>query len=131
MIGCTASLYQIADVPPVHANEMNGVVVRDSSRDAKRVLEEGDEFRLSEFAACHRELAMLCLSTSDDVAHAHIVRWIQESHGGFVVRHQLGHVARSARVTTEETMTAQLPKITGLGCRRSFLAVASVIGRIG
>src|SRR5262245_34207631 len=109
-----AGFEQFADVAPIHADEMNGAVTGHRRGRRQRALQEVDETSARQFAGCHSEFGMLDLAATDDVADAHIIGRIQESHRGASVAHQTSQVVRVARIAAQETVTAQFPEVARL-----------------
>ena len=106
-----AGLEQFAQMPPIHAHEMDSAVARHRGDRRQALLEELDKARARELARCHGKFAVLDLAAPDDVADADIVGRIKEGHGSAGFPHEAGKIVGVARITAQQAVTTQLPEV--------------------
>ena len=74
LIVCRAArLEQFAEMPPIHAHEMDCAVARHRSDRRQALLKELDKTRARELARCHGKFAVLDLAATDDVTDANTI----------------------------------------------------------
>jgi hypothetical protein len=96
----TTGLEQFADVPPIHADEVNRSIDGNSGSCGKRFVEKRYKSGARKLAGSHREIAMFDLSPTDDIADPPIKRGVKESHRRAAAIHQVSEVAAVAGITT-------------------------------
>lgn len=81
---------QFKRVPPIHADVGDGTVIEMLDHEAKKGLKKGDELAPAHLARRHRELRVLDLAQTTDVAaYRHVVRRVGERHRTLATAEQL------------------------------------------
>jgi hypothetical protein len=120
IVHCAARLEQFAQMPPIHAHEMDGAGARHRRRRRQALLQELHKAGARELAGCHGKIAVLDLAATDDVTDADIVGRIQKGHRSAGVPQQASQVVGVARITARQAVTTQLPDIARCAHRSAF-----------
>ena len=112
-IGLLAGLEELAQVPPVHADEVQRSVTAVTSQVAAHPSQKRGELCFRHFTGSHRKLAVMCLAFAADVAvDGHIVRWIRENHLGALLSHEPRIAALVEGISAQGAVLAHLPQVT-------------------
>src|SRR5262249_11033892 len=104
-ISVAASGQQLCDVPPIHADVVQGSLSAECRKVAESVAEKGGKFGAVHLARGHREWAMVDRAEATGVSiDRHIVGRVGEHHRGAFRAHQSGECVAIESVATQHAM---------------------------